>query len=126
MNPIVDILFTVSWFVLLVIAIRQMARGFNAVGEEKSIGTYTKTVTKPVHPEMAEVKPGTELMGVTFMKEVPSEKIEDPRFKLDSPALHGDPLHQSLRDRIENGQVDDPWDNEEDDDDGGDLVVARR
>ena len=66
-------------------------------------------------------------MGGTFTKEVPNQKIEDPRFKLDSPALHGDPLHQSLRDRIENGQVDDPWDDDEDDDDdGGDVVALSR
>ena len=125
-------LFIASWAVLLVYAIRLMSRGYSAMDKipDKSSprGTWTTQVKKPVHPEMVDVKPGEELMGVTFMKEVPNQKIEDPRFKLDSPALHNsDPLLESLKKRIENGQVDDPWDEEDDDDDdGGDLVVVRR
>ena len=125
-------LFLVSWGVLLIYAIRLMSRGWNAVGNDpvKTLqpqGEWKTQVKKPVHPEMVDVKPGEELMGVTFTKEVPNQKIEDPRFKLDSPALHGDPLHQSLRDRIENGKVDDPWDDDEDDDDdGGDVVALSR
>ena len=31
-------------------------------------GTWTTEVKKPVHPEMKDVEPGTELMGVTFDK----------------------------------------------------------
>ena len=125
-------LFVVSWAVLLVYAIRLMARGYTAnyvdPGEvDRPTGTWTTQVKKAVHPEMVDVKPGEELMGVTFMKEVPNQKIEDPKFKLDSPALHNlDSLHESLRNRIENGQLEDPWDDDEDDDDGGDLVVVRR
>ena len=31
-------------------------------------GTWTTEVTKPVHPEMKDVEPGTELMGVNFQQ----------------------------------------------------------
>ena len=73
-------------------------------------GVYTKTVTKPVHPEMTDVKPGEKLMGVSFNQE--------PQ----------DPLYKSLEDRIqtirdEEGTTDIE---EDDEDDGGDLVVTRR
>ena len=32
----------------------------------------------------------------------------------------------SLQDRIDSGQVEDPWDEEEDEDDDGDVVIGRR
>ena len=119
-------LFLVSWGVLLIYAIRLMSRGWNAVGNDpvKTLqpqGEWKTQVKKPVHPEMVDVKPGEELMGVTFMKEVSNQKIEDPRFKLDSPELHNleDSLHKSLQERINELR-----DEEDDDDDGGALVPA--
>ncbi len=102
MNPALDIIFTITWFALLIVAIRQMSRGFNAMDDSKSVnGMYTKTVTKPIHPEMVDVKPGEQLMGVSFGKD------------------SQDPLYKSLEDRI--NELDD-----DEDDDGGDLVVTRR
>ena len=63
-------------------------------------GVWTTQVTKPVHPEMAEVKPGEQLMGVTFkQKEV-------------------DELQESLKARIEELDSED-----EEDDDDGDVIV---
>ena len=110
MNPITDLLFTLSWFILLVWAIRTMARGWGLMTqpiERNDIsGVYTKTVTKPVHPEMAEVKPGEQLMGVTFK--------QDPQ----------DPLYKSMQDRIETLREEEgTYEIEEDDDDDGDVVV---
>ena len=73
-----------------------------------------RTVTKPQHPEMTEVKQGDELLVVNFEK--------DTR----------DPLNRSLQDRIDalnngaDGDNFDDWDDEDDDDDGGDVVVVRR
>ncbi len=61
-------------------------------------GVWTTQVKKPVHPEMADVKPGEELMGVTF-----KQKEEDP-------------LYKSLGKRIEQLE-------EDGDDDDGDIVV---
>ena len=63
-------------------------------------GVWTTQVTKPVHPEMAEVKPGEQLMGVTF-------KQKDV-----------DTLQESLKARIEELDSED-----EEDDDDGDVIV---
>ena len=105
MNPIVDILFSVSWIVLLVIAIRQMARGWNT--QAPPSGVWTTQVKRPVHPEMADVKPGEELMGVTFGKS--SCDLEE---------------YQDLQNRINElrEELEDPWEDDDDDDDG-DIVV---
>ena len=111
MNPALDIIFTITWFALLIVAIRQMSRGFNAMDDSKSVnGMYTKTVTKPIHPEMTDVKPGEKLMGVSFN--------QDPK----------DPLYKSLEDRIQTIRDEEGTTDIEDDedDDGGDLVVTRR
>ena len=64
-------------------------------------GIWTTQVKKPIHPEMIDVEPGTELMGVNF-----DDKKDDP-------------LLQSLQDRIE--ELDNK--EEEDDDDDGDIIV---
>tara|TARA_B100001996_G_C18127988_1_gene387877 strand:- start:73 stop:396 length:324 start_codon:yes stop_codon:yes gene_type:complete len=105
MNPITDIVFTLTWFLLLVWGIRTMSRGWGLMTQpirknDIPDGVWTTQVTKPVHPEMAEVKPGEQLMGVTFkQKEV-------------------DELQESLKARIE--ELDN--ENEEEDDDG-DVIV---
>ncbi len=95
-------IFITTWIILFVWAIRTMLRGVTAVRQERPVGTYTKTVTKPVHPEMVDVEPGTELMGVNFHQRV------------------DDPLQKSLQDRIDELNQDD----DEDDIDGeGDIIV---
>ena len=104
MNPITDLIFTLTWFILLVWAIRTMARGWGLMTQPiqktdtNPDGVWTTQVKKPVHPEMVDVKPGEELMGVTFKK--------DPQ----------DPLYKSLQERI-----DEMWDDDEDDED--DIIV---
>ena len=106
MNPITDIVFTLTWFLLLVWGIRTMSRGWGLMTQpirknDIPDGVWTTQVTKPVHPEMAEVKPGEQLMGVTFkQKEV-------------------DELQESLKARIEELDSED----EEEDDDDGDVIV---
>ena len=65
---------------------------------EYNIREKTTFVTKSVHPEMEEVEVGDELLVVRFDE---PEKEQDPRFKLDSPALHGDTLNESLKKRID-------------------------
>ncbi len=98
MNPITDLVFTLSWFVLLIVAIRQMAKGWNA--QSSTAGVWTTQVKKPVHPEMVDVKPGEELMGVTFKNQ------------------QDDSLLQSLQERIDEIEED-----EEEEDDDGDIIV---
>ena len=111
--------FLLTWFVLLFYAVRLISRGWSAASEmdgRKVIKEKTTFVTKTVHPEMEEVEVGDELLVVMFDE---PKKEQDPRFKLDSPALHNlDPLQQSLRDRIDELNEDD-----DDDDDGG--IISR-
>jgi len=105
MNPLTDFIFTVTWFALLVFAVRSIIRGWS-ISKDIPIQGYSvekKTVTKVPHPEMADVQNGDELLVVKFGKE---EKK--------------DPLLQSLENRIT--ELNDPW---EDDDDDGDIVVRR-
>ena len=119
MNPIFDIIFTITWVGALVYAIRMMAdaatskpvRDYNA---GRLTGEWTTQVKKAVHPEMQDVKPGEELMGVTFNEsktECSLEEYKDLQARIDQ-----------LREELE-----DPWDDDDDDDDdGGDIVSLRR
>ena len=86
----------------------QPVRDYNA---GRLTGTWTTQVKKPVHPEMKDVEPGTQLMGVNFEQktECDLEEYRDLQARID--AL-----------RAELGGDDD----EDDDDDGGDLVVVRQ
>ncbi len=109
MNPITDLLFTLSWFILLVWAIRSMSKGWGLmtqpIQKNDVSGMYTTKVTRPVHPEMKDVEPGTELMGVNFGKtSCDLEEYADLQARIDE-----------LKTELE-----DPW---EDEDDDGDIVV---
>ena len=76
MNPLTDFLFTVSWFALLVWAVRSIIKNWSSKPvQEYNANYWTKQVTKRIHPEMLDVEPGEELMGVTF--ETKSCDIED-------------------------------------------------
>ena len=101
MNPITDIVFSITWVLLLVWAIRTMSRGWNTKSNSNINGMWTTKVTKVQHPEMVGVKPGEELMGVTFSNR--SCDLED---------------YKDLQERIE--QLKEEL---EDEDDDGDIVV---
>ena len=78
--------------------------------ESPEFKKYMRKVTKRVHPEMVDVEPGEELMGVTFEKP-------------DSCSLEE---YKDLQARIEILRAELKGDeDEEDDDDGGDVVIAR-
>jgi len=107
MNPVTDIVFSITWVLLLVWAIRTMVRGVTSQyvdPGEPDFSIKTRTVTKPQHPEMAEVKQGDELLVVKFGGE---EKK--------------DPLLQSLENRIT--ELKDPVEEDDDEDDDGDIIV---
>jgi G:T-mismatch repair DNA endonuclease (very short patch repair protein) len=72
-------------------------------------GTWTKTVTRPVHPEMKDVEPGTQLMGVNFEQktECDLEEYKDLQARIAE-------LKAELEDQLGD-------DDEEDDD--GDIIV---
>ena len=106
MNPITDIVFSLTWILLLVWAVRSVISGarskavrdFNA---GRLSGEWTTEVTKRVPPEMEGVEPGQELLGVTFKPK--SCDLEE---------------YKDLQNRIEElrQELEDPWDDDEDDD----------
>ena len=104
MNPITDIVFSITWILLLVWAIRSMSKGFSVASNRPS-GMWTTKVTKVQHPEMIDVKPGTELMGVNFEEKPTSCDLEE---------------YRALQDRIEELKLQ-LEDDEDDDDDDGDV-----
>ena len=60
MNPLTDIVFSLTWVLLFVWAIRTMSKGWNQKLNNTS-GMWTTKVKRPMHPEMMDVKPGEEL-----------------------------------------------------------------
>ena len=105
MNPITDIVFSITWILLLVWAIRSMSKGFSVASNRPS-GMWTTKVTKVQHPEMVDVKPGTELMGVNFEERPTSCDLEE---------------YQAIQARIEELKLQLDPDDEDDDDDDGDV-----
>ena len=105
MNPVTDIVFSITWILLLVWAIRSVVSGWrsNPV-RDYNAGTWTTEVTKRVHPEMQDVEPGEQLLGVTFQSKTECDLEE----------------YRDLQNRIEElkSELEDPW---EDDDDDGDV-----
>ena len=101
MNPITDLIFSFTWIVLFVFAIRSIIKGWT-ISQDIPMQGYSvekKTVTKIPHPEMVEVKNGDELLVVKFDND--NKK---------------DPLLKSLQERIDEIQ-------EDDEDDDGDIIV---
>ena len=107
MNPITDIVFSLTWVLLLVWAVRSVLSGWrsNAV-KNYNANTRNTEVTKRIHPEMQAVEPGEQLLGVTFQQKTECDLEE----------------YRDLQNRIEElkQELEDPW--EDDDDDGGAVV----
>ena len=112
MNPLTDIVFSLTWILLLIWAIRSMSKGWS-VDSNRPSGMWTTKVTRPMHPEMTDVKPGEELMGVTFEEKPTSCDLEE---------------YQALQARIEELklQLDPDLDDEDDDDDGDVPALLKR
>ena len=111
MNPITDIIFSITWILLLVWAVRSVISGWRSkpvrdFNAGRLSGTWTTEVKKPVHPEMVGVEPGEKLMGVTFDRKdsCDLEEYKDLQARIDAlkAELEGD-----------------------DDDDEGGLVVRK-
>ena len=79
--------------------------------ESKEFQEYMRKVTKRVHPEMQDVEPGTELMGVNFEQktECDLEEYKDLQARIDA-----------LRAELEGEDED-----EDEDDGGGDVIISR-
>ena len=69
-------------------------------------GTWTTQVKRPVHPEMKDVEPGTELMGVNFQQKTECNLQE----------------YKDLQARIEELRLELDVDDEDEDEDG-DIIV---
>ena len=69
-------------------------------------GTWTTQVKRPVHPEMKDVEPGTELMGVNFQQKTECDLQE----------------YKDLQARIEELRLELEGDDEDEDEDG-DIIV---
>ena len=111
MNPVTDIVFSITWILLLVWAVRSVVSGWRSkpvrdFNAGRLSGTWTTEVKKPVHPEMVGVEPGEKLMGVTFDRKdsCDLEEYKDLQARIDAlkAELEGD-----------------------DDDDEGGLVVRK-
>ena len=103
MNPITDIVFSLTWIFLLVWAVRSVLSGWRSQAiRNYNADTWTTEVTKRIHPEMMDVKPGEQLMGVTFDKKTSCDLEE----------------YKALQERIEElkSELEDPWIDEDDDD----------
>ena len=105
MNPVTDIVFSLTWILLLIWAIRSVSKGWS-IDTNRPSGMWTTKVTKVQHPEMVDVKPGTELMGVNFEERPTSCDLEE---------------YQALQARIEELKLQLDPDDEDDDDDDGDV-----
>jgi len=107
MNPVTDIVFSITWVLLLVWAIRTIVRGWRFASQDtaRPRGMWTTQVTRRIHPEMIDVEPGEELMGVTF----------------DKPSSCDLEEYKALQERIEELRSELEGDDEDDDD--GDVVV---
>ena len=107
-------LFTVTSLSLLAGAVWLMysaanskpVRDYNA---GRLTGTWTTEVKKPVHPEMKDVEPGTQLMGVNFEQKTECDLEE----------------YRDLQARIDALRAELGGDDEEDDEDDedGDVIV---
>ena len=111
MNPVTDIVFSLTWILLLVWAVRSVISGWRSkpvrdFNAGRLTGTWTTEVKKPVHPEMVGVEPGEKLMGVTFDRK--------DRYDLEE--------YKDLQARIEELRAE--LEGDEDDDEGG-LVVRK-
>ena len=96
-----------AFYLMYSAASSKPVRDYNA---GRLTGTWTTEVKKPVHPEMQDVKPGEQLMGVTFKsKEVTECDLEE---------------YKSLQARIDALRAElEGDDEEEEEDDDGDIVV---
>mgnify|MGYP003116867663 CR=1 FL=1 len=94
-----------AFFLMYSAANSKPVRDYNA---GRLSGEWTTEVKKPIHPEMKDVEPGTELMGVNFQQKTECDLEE----------------YRALQARIEELRLELEGDEDEDDDDDeGDVIV---
>ena len=95
-----------AFYLMASAATSKPVRDYNA---GRLTGEWTTEVKKSVHPEMKDVEPGTQLMGVNFQQKTECDLEE----------------YRDLQARIDELRRELGGDDEEDDDDGGDVVISR-
>ena len=106
MNPITDIVFSLTWIFLLVWAVRSVLSGWRSQAVKSyNADTWTTEVTKRLHPEMIDVEPGEKLLGVSFDKKTSCDLEE----------------YKALQERIEELKLELENEDEDEDDDDGDV-----
>ena len=113
MNPVTDAVFILTWILLLVWAVRSVISGWRSTSVRNyNADTWTTEVTKRIHPEMIDVEPGEQLMGVSFEKKTSCDLEE----------------YKALQDRIEELklELEDPLEDDDDDDDGNVPALINR
>ena len=113
MNPVTDIVFSLTWILLLVWAVRSVVSGWRSkpvrdFNTGRLSGEWTTEVKRPIHPEMKDVEPGTKLLGVNFEQKTECSLEE----------------YKALQKRIEELRIELAMEDDEDDDEGG-LVVRK-
>ena len=95
-----------AFYLMISAANSKPVRDYNA---GRLTGTWTTEVKKPVHPEMKDVEPGTQLMGVNFEQKTECDLEE----------------YRDLQARIDALRAELGGDDEEDDEDDedGDVIV---
>ena len=96
-----------AFYLMYSAASSKPVRDYNA---GRLAGEWTTEVKRPVHPEMKDVEPGTELMGVNFTEPKTECSLEE---------------YKDLQARIDELRAELEGEDEEEDDDGGDVVIAR-
>ena len=92
-----------AFYLMVSAANSKPVRDYNA---GRLSGTWTTEVKKPVHPEMRDVEPGTQLMGVNFQQKTECDLEE----------------YRALQERIEALRLELEGDDEDEDEDG-DMIV---
>ena len=113
MNPVTDAVFILTWILLLVWAVRSVISGWRSTSVRNyNADTWTTEVTKRIHPEMIDVEPGEQLIGVSFDKKTSCDLEE----------------YKALQDRIEELklELEDPLEDDDDDDDGNVPALINR
>ena len=111
MNPITDIVFSLTWIFLLVWAVRSVISGARSQSVRNyNADTWTTEVTKRLHTEMVDVEPGEKLLGVSFEKKTSCDLEE----------------YKALQDRIEELKLELESEEEDDDDDGNVPALLKK
>ena len=111
MNPITDIVFSLTWIFLLVWAVRSVLSGWKSDAVKSyNANTWNTEVTKRIHPEMIDVEPGEKLLGVSFDKKTSCDLEE----------------YKALQERIEELKLELEDEDEDDDDDGDVPALLKR